>query len=128
MQKRFVEITKVPMSKQQEALIRRMMAIDAIELSFGQEQAEEIKEQLYNLFFKWQFSKQDLEQHAQNDSEEERDKVRKEEEAKDERKKKAQLKHEQDLLDFEARGGFVRVLKDIFNPVDKDAMQLDPVF
>ena len=51
-----------------------------------------------------------------------------EEEEREEKRKKIQLKRDQELLEFEERGGFIRVLKDIFNPTDKAAMQLDLVF
>jgi hypothetical protein len=32
------------------------------------------------------------------------------------------------LNDFEDRGGFKRVLKDIFNPTDQSSMELDSVY
>lgn len=33
-----------------------------------------------------------------------------------------------ELIEFEERGGFAKVLRDIFNPIDKNAMELDSVY
>lgn len=38
------------------------------------------------------------------------------------------LKRDQDLLEFEERGGFTQVLNDIFKPLDRASMELDSVF
>lgn len=37
------------------------------------------------------------------------------------------LKRDQDLQEFEEKGGFARILKDIFNPQD-DSIELDSVY
>jgi hypothetical protein len=46
----------------------------------------------------------------------------------DEKKKFKDIEKEQALLAFLERGGFSQVLKDIFNPSDMSAMELDSVF
>ena len=38
------------------------------------------------------------------------------------------LKLEQELIEFDERGGFAQVLKDIFNPTDLSSMELDSVY
>lgn len=38
------------------------------------------------------------------------------------------VKMDQELIEFEERGGFARVLKDIFNPSDNSSIELDSVF
>ena len=48
--------------------------------------------------------------------------------SKEEKKKLQQLKLDQELFEFEERGGFVQVLKDIFNPTDQSSMELDSVY
>ena len=45
-----------------------------------------------------------------------------------ERKKRLQLKFDQEIYEFEERGGFAQVLKDIFNPNDKHSAELDSVY
>ena len=35
---------------------------------------------------------------------------------------------DQELIEFEERGGFARVLRDIFNPTDQSSIELDSVF
>jgi hypothetical protein len=49
-------------------------------------------------------------------------------EEKLERMKRIQLKKDMDLLEFEDKGGFVRVLNDIFNPQNSNSLELDSVF
>ena len=44
-----------------------------------------------------------------------------------EEKKLKQLKRDQELIEFEERGGFARILREIFNPTD-DSVELDSVF
>ena len=46
----------------------------------------------------------------------------------EERKKREEFERDQALLEFEERGGFAQVLKDIFNPSDMAAMELDSVY
>ncbi len=46
----------------------------------------------------------------------------------EERKKKEEFDREQALFEFDQRGGFAQVLKDIFNPSDMAAMELDSVY
>ena len=116
-----------------------MISFDSLELGCD---ADKTKQDLYELFFVWKASQQqqqaagvDMEGKTISlaDGEKEGDEdikidTRQEEEAKNELRKKEQLKKEQDLIEFEKRGGFVRVLKDIFNPTDIAAMQLDSVY
>ena len=47
---------------------------------------------------------------------------------KDERRQKQQLRLSTELLEFQERGGFPQVLKDIFNPTDQASMELDSVY
>lgn len=44
-----------------------------------------------------------------------------------EEKKLKQLKRDQELYEFEERGGFARILREIFNPTD-ESVELDSVF
>ena len=46
----------------------------------------------------------------------------------EERKKREEFERDQALIEFEERGGFAQVLKDIFNPSDMAAMELDSVY
>jgi len=48
--------------------------------------------------------------------------------AEEDRKKREEFEREQALHEFEERGGFAQVLKDIFNPSDMAAMELDSVY
>jgi hypothetical protein len=41
---------------------------------------------------------------------------------------RAQIRLDQELFEFEERGGFPQVLKDIFNPTDQSSMELDSVY
>jgi len=50
------------------------------------------------------------------------------EQDKEEKKKRQQLRLDQELIEFEERGGFAQVLKDIFNPTDQASMELDSVY
>lgn len=56
------------------------------------------------------------------------DRYAKAEREKEERRKREELERENALNDFEQRGGFSRVLSDIFNPSDMAAMELDSVY
>lgn len=53
--------------------------------------------------------------------------IKKQEEELEE-KKRRQLKQDGDLLEFEDRGGFAQVLKEIFSPTDQSSMELDSVY
>ena len=44
------------------------------------------------------------------------------------RKKREEFERDQALIDFKENGGFAQVLKDIFNPSDMAAMELDSVY
>jgi len=170
------------LSKQQESLLKRMIAFDSFELHFKKEvekakakvsnsddkseldgekgdrveksskaedsktklqsalikpkfdEAAEFKARLYEFFFMWDNKKKEENEKDLGYEDEvfdpwkEEERQRIIEEEREEKRKKAQLKRDQELIEFEERGGFVRVLRDIFNPVDKAAMQLDPVF
>ena len=47
---------------------------------------------------------------------------------KEKRRKDEEFERDQALHEFEERGGFSQVLKDIFNPSDMAAMELDSVY
>jgi hypothetical protein len=47
---------------------------------------------------------------------------------KEEKKKAHMVKMDQELHEFEERGGFARVLRDIFNPTDQSSIELDSVY
>lgn len=49
-------------------------------------------------------------------------------EDKEDKRKKDEFERDQALIQFEERGGFSQVLKDIFNPSDMAAMELDSVY
>ena len=78
---------------------------------------------MYNLFFGVKNTAQEKEK--ETDSQKDGETI---DHDKDERMKKLALKLEQQLNDFEDRGGFKRVLKDIFNPTDQSSMELDSVY
>ncbi len=79
---------------------------------------------MYQLFFKW--DKSDKEKRNLNfDDADIRNSVLDEVE---EKKKRLQLKLDQELIEFEDKGGFAQVLKEIFNPQDANAVELDSVF
>eukprot|EP00347_Sterkiella_histriomuscorum_P011953 403370464 len=101
--------------------------------------SEELKKKLYTFFFNWS---KDLgqpsgspqmgdESHIQKqmdfdtDSRGGKGSINDEQE---EKRKRLQLKLDQELIEFEERGGFAKVLKDIFNPQDINSMELDSVF
>ena len=46
----------------------------------------------------------------------------------EDRKKREEFERDQALHEFQERGGFAQVLKDIFNPSDMAAMELDSVY
>ena len=88
-------------------------------------------QQLYNLFFAWKTEQdekidQEAAQKADNMTEEE--KFAKAEQEKEDKRKKEEFERDQALIEFEERGGFSQVLKDIFNPSDMAAMELDSVY
>jgi len=47
---------------------------------------------------------------------------------KEEKNQRRLVRLDQELIEFEERGGFSQVLKDIFNPSDQSSMELDSVF
>ena len=112
------------------------------------EEGQDLKRELYDWFFKWdgklerdettkkyhwlkdEKCKGDDSDENNIDAESKTDEqiaeeARKAQQDKDDRLK---LKKEREMMDFEDKGGFEQVLKDIFNPSDLAAMELDSVF
>jgi hypothetical protein len=84
---------------------------------------------LYNLFFAWTADGEvriDDEDMIENLTEEE--KWAKAEQEKEDKRKREEFERDQALIEFEEKGGFSQVLKDIFNPSDMAAMELDSVY
>ena len=90
----------------------------------------DMKDKLYQLFFKWRQESEDMQDINRDDSKlmTEEDKLEKDKVDLAEEKKLEKLAKEQALIEFKERGGFSQVLKDIFNPADMAAMELDSVF
>lgn len=87
--------------------------------------------ELYNLFFAWNSDSDtpNIDQEAtafENMTDEQR--LAKANEDKEDKRKKDEFERDQALIQFEERGGFSQVLKDIFNPSDMAAMELDSVY
>ena len=58
----------------------------------------------------------------------EEEKAAKAEQEKEDRRKREEFERDLALHEFEDKGGFSQVLKDIFNPSDMAAMELDSVY
>lgn len=125
------------MSKAREMLLRKFINFD----SMYQYDSEELKKKIYDLLFDWRefhAKGKDLPQDAKDDASQDRPDVKDEAQSaavdgdsdvdKEEKKKRQQLRLDQELFEFEERGGFAQVLKDIFNPSDPSSMELDSVF
>ena len=124
------------MSKTKEMLLKKFIDFD----SMWQFDSENIRQKVYRLLFEWKEGKREgleekLEEGLLKDKEhlgkEDGASQKDEEDAdndKNEKKKRQQLKLDQELFEFEERGGFAQVLKDIFNPSDQSSMELDSVF
>ena len=89
----------------------------------------QMMQQLYNLFFSWTEGgevRNEDEDAIENLTEEE--KYEKAEQEKEDKRKREEFERDQALIEFEEKGGFSQVLKDIFNPSDMAAMELDSVY
>lgn len=129
MQKRLEEIDEMSgyMTKTREMLLRKFIDFN----SMWQYDSEEIKNKIYRLLFDWKakdgdLSKDDFSHEGKDDAHS--NAAEGDEDDKEEKKKRQQLRLDQELFEFEERGGFAQVLKDIFNPQDPSSMELDSVF
>ena len=87
--------------------------------------------QLYSLFFAWKTEtdeKADVEAALAVDNMTEEQKFAKAEKEKEEKRQNEEFAKQKALIEFEDKGGFSQVLKDIFNPSDMAAMELDSVY
>lgn len=95
--------------------------------SLSLENGEDFLKKMYQFFFagpiEQKKSSRKLKMIDSNDQ-----KVKNLQSDEEEKRKRAQLKMDLELIEFEERGGFAKVLKDIFNPLDKNAMELDSVY
>ena len=96
-----------------------------------------IRKDIYNLFFDWNIENThqkkleenlSLEEHVKEDGSQNDDGQHNAEHDLAEKKMRAQIRLDQELFEFEERGGFPQVLKDIFNPTDQSSMELDSVY
>ena len=119
------------MTKQQQILLQKLIYKDSMHIDDAVPEDGFMMEQLYNLFFAWK-TEEDLPEvdeaaiALENLTEEQ--KAEKALQEKEDKRKREEFERDQALIEFEERGGFSRVLKDIFNPSDMAAMELDSVF
>lgn len=94
-----------------------------------EDENDTIKQRLYDLFFVWRGSTGQTalpnEEECESPITRSKDQT---EEDRIERQKRALLKRDQAMQSFQDRGGFTRVLNDIFNPEDRKSLELDSVF
>ena len=122
------------MSKTKEMLLKKFIDFN----SMWHYDSEQIKQKVYHLLFEWKEGRKDLigddkfdEHMKEKDTKDETGSQKDEEDPendKNEKKKRQQLKLDQELFEFEERGGFAQVLKDIYNPSDQSSMELDSVY
>lgn len=105
------------LTKPQDQLLKKLIYFDSLMLD---SENDEIKTKLYELFFSWRGAR-DLDEEGEVV-------VKDEKQEKGERLKRAQLKRDNAIQDFQDNGGFSRVLQDIFNPTDIKSLELDSVF
>lgn len=87
--------------------------------------------ELYQLFFSWTREDEVHINEEQNNALENltEDEIKlKAKQKEEDRKKREEFERDQALIEFEEAGGFAQVLKDIFNPSDMAAMELDSVY
>ena len=126
--------SKEPKNDKQEQLVKLLIHFEAMQI----DDDDKIKQSLYELFFDWQSKKEKqmsklLEENQQNMADEAIDPMNQtfssnKEQEKLELIKRAQLRRDQAMQEFQDRGGFSRVLNDIFNPNEIKALELDSVF
>lgn len=103
-------------------LIKKLIYFDALIL---QNENDAIKRQLYDLFFNW---RQGVDAEEKDPEQPTNQLIKDELQEKQERLKRIQLKKDQARQEFQDRGGFTRVLNDIFNPTDMKSLELDSVY
>ena len=128
----------------QTTLLNKLISFDCMSVN----DKDQLKRDLYEWFFRWdgklvkvenkngvyewdnKDEQNDKEQDEETEQEEKtsQDKEKEREKAKKEAEKRLELMREKEMMEFEERGGFSQVLKDIFNPSDLAAMELDSVF
>ena len=100
--------------------------------SLDMENSEVLQKKLYEFFFigpqdmKKNYSKEKTSKDADSEMKTARGMTLSED--LEEKKKRMQLKMDLELIEFEERGGFAKVLRDIFNPNDVNSMELDSVY
>jgi len=117
------------LSKQQSVLLQKLIYEDSMQIDTAVETDVKMMQTLYNLFFAWTADGEvriDDEDAVENLTEEE--KWAKAEQEKEDKRKREEFERDQALIEFEEKGGFSQVLKDIFNPSDMAAMELDSVY
>lgn len=123
------QIDDIKLKKQQEVLLGKLVDMN----SMWDYDSKFIRNDIYNLFFDWKTGdqkreEQQLDEHQDNASTNEEQEHNAAEQDLAEKKMRAQIKLDQELFEFEERGGFPQVLKDIFNPTDQSSMELDSVY
>ena len=112
------------LKSKEEILLKKLIDFSSLEMY----DSEEIRSGLYKLFFEWSkdlgLKKQEKTAGSMKVEDEDKDDAgsntddNEDKMDKEEKKKRKQLRLDQELFEFEERGGFVQVLKDIFNPSD----------
>ena len=135
------------LSRQQEGLLTKLIHRDSMDVDPAGERDCLLMQWLYEYFFDWQQHPRlalggdrvavnprvPLDREPEGAAEaapasEQQSEGQTAEDEKRDRRKREEFEREQDLLLFAERGGFSRVLKDIFNPSDMAAMELDSVY
>ena len=113
-QNKMDEIRNDKLGKIQEMLLQKLISFDCLDT----QNADGIKRKLYNFFFNWQKDLNDdmLTSHGNTDHLENESRMEKLNDDYEEKKKRMQLKRDLELIEFEERGGFAQILRDIFNP------------
>lgn len=119
------------LTKKQELLLNKLIYNDAMIIEHEVQSDGKMMQELYELFFSW--TKEDEvpaadEQQTILENLTDEEKQLKAKQKEEERKKREEFERDQALIEFEERGGFAQVLKDIFNPSDMAAMELDSVY
>jgi len=103
-------------------LIKKLIYFDTLIL---ENENDAIKRQLYDLFFNW---RQGVDAEEKDPEQPTNQVIKDELQERQERLKRIQLKKDQARQEFQDRGGFNRVLNDIFNPTDMKSLELDSVY
>ena len=119
---------KSTLSRQQEVLLQKLIHQDSMQIDTAVKNDCEMVQTLYNLFFSWDNADSAQGDEVADENLTDEQKEEKEKQEKEEKRKREELERENALQKFEEQGGFSQVLKDIFNPSDMAAMELDSVF